>query len=150
MFLQLISALQKHKHNHNHKGKARGVGLMQALGEFMIPGAAWNKCAGSLIMYFLEPAIVSFAFGLYARRHLLKANFVAIMASSFSSALGGILLLSSIARLVGVPQTMGMALMPRATTALAVTQARMIGVCSPARVFAWQTRTESDRDGQAD
>jgi len=39
----------------------------------------------------------------------------------------GIIIMTLLARLIGVPRALGMALMPRATAALAVTQARMFG-----------------------
>ena len=40
-------------------------------------------------MFFLEPAIVSFAFGLYERKQLLKENAAAILSGSLPSALLG-------------------------------------------------------------
>jgi putative effector of murein hydrolase len=95
--------------------------------EYLVSGGNWAASAGNLIMFFLEPAIISFAFGLYARRKLLRENLTALLAGSASSAFVGILIIALLARALGVSETLGLALMPRATTALAVTQARMIG-----------------------
>jgi len=109
------------------QGRLRGIGLHSVLKEYLIPGATWDKAAGNFVMFFLEPAIISFSFGLYNRRRLLRANAAAILAGSFSSAFFGVLTMSGLARIIGVPRTLGLALMPRATAALAVVQAGMIG-----------------------
>lgn len=97
------------------------------LGEYLVPGADWNGAAGNLIMFFLEPAIISFSFGLFARKQLLWENAAAILGGAFCAAFAGILTLAGSARLVGVPRALSLALMPRATAALAVVQADMIG-----------------------
>jgi len=109
------------------QGWTRGIGLQKVLKEYLIPGATWDKAAGNFVMFFLEPAIISFSFGLYARRQLLRANAAAILAGSFSSAFMGILTMAGLSRVMKVPRTLGLALMPRATAALAVVQAGMIG-----------------------
>jgi putative effector of murein hydrolase len=106
------------------QGALRGFRLSEVLAEYLSPS---GDGAGNAIMFFLQPAILSFAFGLYARRKLLQANALAILSGSLSSAVVGILIMASLARLVGVPKELGMSLLPRATTALAVAQARMIG-----------------------
>jgi putative effector of murein hydrolase len=49
----------------------------------------FDKAAGNFIMFFLEPAIVSFSFGLYERKQLLKENAAAILSGSLSSAFLG-------------------------------------------------------------
>jgi putative effector of murein hydrolase len=108
------------------QGALRGKGLAQVLDEYLIPGATWDRAAGNFIMYFLEPAIISFSFGLYRRKRLLSQNAAAILAGSFSSAFTGILTMALLTRLVGVPRQLALALMPRATAALAVVQAGMI------------------------
>jgi len=106
------------------QGALRGFRLSEVLAEYLSPS---GDGAGNAIMFFLQPAILSFAFGLYARRKLLQANALAILSGSLSSAVVGIVIMASLARLVGVPKELGLSLLPRATTALAVAQARMIG-----------------------
>ena len=155
------------------QGMLRGKDFQQVLGEYLVPGATWDRAAGNFIMYFLEPAIIAFSFGLYRRKQLLFDNALAIFAGSFSSAFTGlhasylsvhlcplraclvapalcmpvpmsprtpvcfthkktphgpgILTMAGISRMFGVTRTLGLALMPRATAALAVVQAGMIG-----------------------
>lgn len=109
------------------QGMLRGKGLDDVLGEYLVPGASWNGAAGNLIMFFLEPAIISFSFGLFARKQLLWENAAAILGGAFCAAFAGILTLAWSARVVGVPHSLSLALMPRATAALAVVQAEMIG-----------------------
>jgi putative effector of murein hydrolase len=97
-----------------------------ATGEYLQPGGPWSESAGNFIMKFLEPAIISFSFGLYSRRQLLKENAAAILAGSFSSAFLGTVTMAILIRIIGVPLSLGLALMPRATAAMAVVQAAMI------------------------
>ena len=113
------------------QGVLRGKGLDAVLAEYLVPGAGWNGAAGNLIMFFLEPAIISFSFGLYARKQLLWENAAAILGGALCAAFAGILTLAGAARLVGLPRALSVSLMPRGTAALAVVQAAMIGA-SPA------------------
>jgi len=104
------------------QGALRGKGLIALLGEYLVAGGQWNKAAGNFIMFFLEPAIISFAFGLFARKKLLQENLVAIAAGAFSSSFVGILIMAALVRALIVPDDLGKALMPRATAALAIVQ----------------------------
>ena len=72
------------------QGMLRGKDFQQVLGEYLVPGATWDRAAGNFIMYFLEPAIIAFSFGLYRRKQLLFDNALAIFAGSFSSAFTGL------------------------------------------------------------
>jgi len=109
------------------QGALRGMGLHSILGEYLVSGSSWNTAAGNFIMFFLEPAIISFSFGLFSRKKLLQENFAAIFLGAFSSSFMGILIMSAIVRVLVVPHELGKALMPRATAALAIVQANMIG-----------------------
>jgi putative effector of murein hydrolase len=109
------------------QGLPRGKGLLAVLHEYLVPGATWDKAGGNFIMFFLEPAIISFSFGLFARKQLLGEHAASILIGSFASAFLGILTMAAVTRVVGLPRTLALALMPRATAALAVVQAGMIG-----------------------
>ena len=108
------------------QGQVRGKGLIDTLRDYLVPGATWDKAAGNLIMFWLEPAIISFGFGLYERRVYLFQNQISILAGAMSSAFFGILTIASIGRVFGVPRVLALALMPRGTAALAVVQAGTI------------------------
>ncbi|EKX42555.1 hypothetical protein GUITHDRAFT_111530 [Guillardia theta CCMP2712] len=103
-------------------GAMKGKSLLDVLGEYLKTGGLWN-----FIMFFLEPAIISFAFGLYERRVLLVQNAAAIIGGSFTAAFVGIFLMAGLARAFNPSRTIKLALLPRATAALAIVQAGMIG-----------------------
>lgn len=108
-------------------GFFRGLGLKSVLKEYMISGARPRDAAGNLIMFFLEPAIINFGFGLYAREKLLRENALAILGGSISATVFGIFGMAALARLFAPSRAIKMACLPRGTAALAVVQAAIIG-----------------------
>lgn len=107
--------------------KLAGKPFFDLLQDYFIGGGSPFAAAGNFVMFWLEPSIISFAFGLYARRKLLLANFMPIMAGTFISTLFGIFSMAGLNRLIGPTHELKMALLPRATAALAVVQAVTIG-----------------------
>ena len=107
--------------------KVAGMPFFDLLQEYFVGGGSPFTAAGNFIMFWLEPSIISFAFGLYARRKLLFANFVPIMAGTFISTLAGIFTMATLNKVLDPPHDLKMALLPRATAALAVVQAATIG-----------------------
>ncbi|KAJ1493869.1 LrgB-like family-domain-containing protein, partial [Baffinella frigidus] len=108
-------------------GMIRGMSLNNVLSRFMVSGGSPLASAGTLIMMFLEPAIISFSFGLYARRQLLRENALAILGGAFTASFFGIFSSAFFCRIVNPSRPLKLALIPRATAALAVVQAAMIG-----------------------
>jgi putative effector of murein hydrolase len=111
-------------------GAARGQGLFLTLREYLVPGGPMSA-AGNHVLFWLEPSIITFAFGLYARRKLLFENALPILGGAATSTLMGIFSLALIGRVLGASRTVKLALLPRATAALAVVQAGMIGANAP-------------------
>lgn len=114
---------------------ATGSTHAAVLTSYLIPGGAPLSAAGNAIMYWLGPAIWSFAFGLYARRAILFANLVPIVGGTVWAAVSGIFMMASFNRILGASAVAKLAVLPRATAALAVVQAGMIGA-SPSLVTA--------------
>lgn len=108
-------------------GAATGQTLSALLGSYIAPGKPILAAPGNAIMYFLAPAIWSFAFGLYNRRKTLFPNWLPILGGSFWSALTGILFIAGMERLLQPVESLKLALLPRGTAALAVVQAGCIG-----------------------
>jgi len=112
-------------------GAASNIPFNALLKAYLIPGGGPLTGAGNLVMYFLGPAIWSFGFGLYGRRKLLGANLVPILGGTMMSAGGGIVAVAAMCRLLAPDRVLAMALLPRATAALAVIQAGMMGASAP-------------------
>lgn len=108
-------------------GVLRGMSLCDVLARYTVGGGSPTSAAGNLILFFLEPAIISFSFGLYARRKLLVENALAIMGGAFTAAFFGIFVSAGLCRVFNPPRQLKLALIPRATAALAVVQAAIIG-----------------------
>uniref|UniRef100_A0A6U4VXY5 LrgB-like protein n=1 Tax=Hemiselmis andersenii TaxID=464988 RepID=A0A6U4VXY5_HEMAN len=104
-----------------------GMGFFELLQEYMVGGGSMFAAAGNFIMFWLEPSIISFAFGLYARRTLLQANFMPIMAGTFISTVLGIFTLAGLNRAFDPAHEIKLCLLPKATAALAVVQAAVLG-----------------------
>ncbi len=94
---------------------------------YFVPGGPPTRAAGNFMLFWLEPAIITFAFGLHARRRLLLANALPILGGSLASTVGGILTMALLGRAAGAPRAVRLALLPRATAALAVVQAAILG-----------------------
>lgn len=89
------------------------------------------SAAGNHVLFWLEPSIITFAFGLYARRQLLFENALPILAGAATSTVVGIFTMALIGRLFQASNQVKLALLPRATAALAVVQAGTIGANAP-------------------
>jgi putative effector of murein hydrolase len=111
-------------------GAARGQGLFPTLKEYLVPGGPMSA-AGNHVLFWLEPSIITFAFSLYARRKLLFENALPILGGAISSTLIGIFSMALLGRVLGASRPVKLALLPRATAALAVVQAGMIGANAP-------------------
>lgn len=106
---------------------AAGTTLSAVLKSYLIPGGAIMSAPGNAIMYWLGPAIWSFAFGLYGRRKILFANLIPIIGGTAWAAVSGIFGMAALNRFIAPSAALKLATLPRATAALAVVQAGMIG-----------------------
>jgi len=147
-------------------GVLRGMSLCDVLARYTVGGGSPTSAAGNLILFFLEPAIISFSFGaarsqprkshprryqelplngglpagLYARRKLLVENALAIMGGAFTAAFFGIFVSAGLCRVFNPPRQLKLALIPRATAALAVVQARHPPAARAACTGPWAPR----------
>ena len=109
----------------------RGQSLFPVLREYLVPGGPPTSAAGNHVLFWLEPCIITFAFGLHERRRLLFDNALPILAGAATSTVGGIFSMALLGRVLGAPTLVRMALLPRATAALAMVQAGIIGANAP-------------------
>eukprot|EP00960_Hanusia_phi_P041453 754994-Hanusia_phi.AAC.10 len=108
-------------------GTVVGRAQFDLLRAYLVPGAGIFAAPGNIIMYFLAPAIWSFAFGLYGRRKTLFPNWLPIIGGSFWSAFSGVFMIAFFSKLFGASEILRLAVLPRGTAALAVIQAGYIG-----------------------
>ncbi|EKX46332.1 hypothetical protein GUITHDRAFT_138411 [Guillardia theta CCMP2712] len=108
-------------------GAVVGKAQFDLLRAYLMPGAGIFAAPGNIIMYFLAPAIWSFAFGLYGRRKTLFPNWLPIIGGSFWSAFSGVFMIAFFSKLFGASEILRLAVLPRGTAALAVIQAGYIG-----------------------
>jgi putative effector of murein hydrolase len=112
-------------------GASQGQNLFPVLREYLVPGGPPMSAAGNHVLFWLEPSIITFAFGLYARRQLLFDNALPILAGAATSTFSGIFTMALLGRLFQASPLVRLALLPRATAALAVVQAGTIGANAP-------------------
>ena len=109
----------------------RGNAFFQVLRDYFVPGGPPLSAAGNYVLFWLEPSIITFGFGLFARKKLLFANAVPILCGALTSTVIGILTMATLGRVLGLHTEGKLALLPRATAALAVVQAGTIGANQP-------------------
>lgn len=90
--------------------------------------------AGDVLLFLLGPSVVSFAVSMYSRKHLLKENFLIVVASMLVSSLGALFGTAAFAKLIQLGGSSSSALMLRlsmlarnVTTALAIPITQILG-----------------------
>jgi putative effector of murein hydrolase len=90
--------------------------------------------AGDVLLFLLGPSVVSFAISMYSRKHLLKENFLIVVASMLVSSLGALFGTAALTKLIQLGGSSSSALMLKlsmlarnVTTALAIPITQILG-----------------------
>ena len=93
------------------------------------------QSSASIFDYLLAPVTVALALPLYANRHVLKENWVAIIVATVVGTLSSVLTVFLLGQLLNLPQNLTSALLPRGiTTAIAKEVASMLGASEYASI----------------
>jgi len=106
-----------------------GLGFFAVLAEYLTKGQC-NAClgGGDLLMNVLGPAILSFAFQIYARRDLIREHAIEVFGTTTVASIASLFGTALVSRLAGVPPALRLSLVPRMVTApLAICIADVLG-----------------------